>query len=58
MVSPAVSTKTESDVPATRARTPRREMVGAAGVVGTKALSTELGLGVGDPGAQLGAETT
>ena len=31
IASPAVSTKTASDVPPTRASTPRREMVGAAG---------------------------
>ena len=43
MASPAVSANTVSDVPATSASTPRREIVGAAGSVATRSSSTASG---------------
>ena len=43
IVSPAVRTNTASEVPPTRARTPRREMVAADGSGATRSLSTDSG---------------
>ena len=54
----AVSTKTESDVPPTRARTPRREMVGGARRDGDQHAVHALRSRPADTGTQLGSERT